>query len=177
MPRACSVCSLPARIQAEQQLRSGVSLSEIALSYGVSQDALSRHKRHLDRPTGSDDRVARLQARLAKADAEYENAITLGDFRLVDSINRRIDRLEGELSKVQSSGTGTFESLSLTDKVAYICKDRELFQKLLDLQVVWYDQAMARRQEQEAELAAYNERTRRVVEALETRGQQADSKP
>jgi hypothetical protein len=47
MPQPCSICTHPDLTTINRELSNGTSLRNIARQYGVSKDALSRHKKHV----------------------------------------------------------------------------------------------------------------------------------
>lgn len=47
MPRTCTVCTHPRRVEIDRALVAGGSNRVIARQYGVSHDAVRRHRRHL----------------------------------------------------------------------------------------------------------------------------------
>jgi hypothetical protein len=47
MPRNCTVCRHPQRDEIEVDLRAGLSYRDAARRYGVSKDAVSRHRGHV----------------------------------------------------------------------------------------------------------------------------------
>ena len=44
MPRNCTVCRHPQRHEIEPDLRAGLSYRDVARQYGISKDAVSRHR-------------------------------------------------------------------------------------------------------------------------------------
>lgn len=66
MSRPCSVCEHPDRAQAELGLANGIAARLLSLRYGLTPDALARHKQnHMDA-----DLIARLRVRGHRSDEE-----------------------------------------------------------------------------------------------------------
>ena len=74
MPRTCTVCTHAKRSQVEQALVSGESYRDIARRFGVSKDALARHRsEHLPRELAK----ATEAAEIARADTLLERLLSL----------------------------------------------------------------------------------------------------
>ena len=117
MPRTCTVCSHPAREAMDEALVEGVAFPALAAKYGVSKDALSRHKaKHLpaklvmaraaEEVAQADsllDQVRDLQARahriLDKAEGAGDLRVALGAIREVRGNLELLARLLGELNE------------------------------------------------------------------------------
>lgn len=117
MPRTCTVCSHPAREAIDEALVEGVAFPALAAKYGVSKDALSRHKaKHLpaklvmaraaEDVAQADsllDQVRDLQARahriLDKAEGAGDLRTALGAIREVRGNLELLARLLGELNE------------------------------------------------------------------------------
>ena len=117
MPRTCTVCSHPAREAIDEALVEGVAFPALAAKYGVSKDALSRHKaKHLpaklvmaraaEEVAQADsllDQVRDLQARahriLDKAEDAGDLRTALGAIREVRGNLELLARLLGELNE------------------------------------------------------------------------------
>ena len=117
MPRTCTVCSHPAREAIDEALVEGVAFPALVAKYGVSKDALSRHKaKHLpaklvmaraaEEVAQADsllDQVRDLQARahriLDKAEGAGDLRTALGAIREVRGNLELLARLLGELNE------------------------------------------------------------------------------
>jgi hypothetical protein len=117
LPRTCTVCSHPAREAIDEALVEGVAFPALAAKYGVSKDALSRHKaKHLpaklvmaraaEEVAQADsllDQVRDLQARahriLDKAEGAGDLRTALGAIREVRGNLELLARLLGELNE------------------------------------------------------------------------------
>ena len=75
MPRNCSVCRHPQRLQIEQALVSGTSLRDIAGRYGTAKTIIARHRTH----------VAGTIARQSQAQELVRTATLLEDVRSAET--------------------------------------------------------------------------------------------
>jgi hypothetical protein len=77
MSSRCTVCNHPARYAIDNFLRDGTPLSKLALQYGLSTSALSRHKKHL-------------AGKLLKARQEQEQTQARCQLELLDGLEYKI---------------------------------------------------------------------------------------
>lgn len=77
MPRPCSICVHPKRIEIETELNSGsVTQSEIAQKYGMSAAAVTRHKPHMVHDTARDAPKIDIPEIIAEAEVLSEAPVT-----------------------------------------------------------------------------------------------------
>jgi hypothetical protein len=89
MSRACTVCEHPDRAPVEIALANGVAARVLALRYGLSSDALSRHRlKHMDA-----DLVGRLRVRGSRSDEELAQIREVESKSLLDHLAWQRGRL------------------------------------------------------------------------------------
>jgi hypothetical protein len=89
MSRLCTVCEHPDRAQVEIGMANGIALRVLSLRYGMSQDALWRHRQnHMDV-----DLVARLKTRGSRSDEELAHIREVESKSLLDHLVYQRGRL------------------------------------------------------------------------------------
>lgn len=89
MSRLCTVCEHPDRAQLEIGMANGIALRVLSLRYGMSQDALWRHRQnHMDT-----DLVARLKTRGSRSDEELAHIREVESKSLLDHLVYQRGRL------------------------------------------------------------------------------------
>ncbi len=117
MPRVCTVCSHEDRDAVDEAVVLGsVSIREIARRFGLSHDAVSRHKAHISaalsrlvaerEEAGPASALQRLEELYAKADqvltaatAEGKASLSLAAIRELRSIVETLAKITGELDE------------------------------------------------------------------------------
>lgn len=108
MGRHCSICDHPERDKLESALVSGATLRDLAQTFGVSRDAVRRH------------RIGHLSPALVAMQAEREHD---GTATLLDRVESLITRTERLLSAAEKSG-------AVTTALAAVREQRELLRLL-----------------------------------------------
>ena len=112
MPRRCSVCDHPERAAIDAALVEGVSYRDIARQWGVSKDAVSRHKAdHLPAhlaaaqeaatAASADDLLAQVETLRQKATRIGDKAEKAGDLRTALQGVRELVRIVELLARLQ----------------------------------------------------------------------------
>jgi hypothetical protein len=120
MPRVCTVCSHPQRDEIDRALASGQTIRRLAPLYGVSESAISRHKRNhlpvaiarareVTEVANAKDMLDQVRGLEAKARSILAQAEAAGDLRVALSAIREargclelLARLTGELQEGQT---------------------------------------------------------------------------
>lgn len=177
MSRKCSVCNLEEhRLGIDSRIRNAEPLAVLAEEFAVSEDSMKRHaKNHVLRPAKpiAGDLTGQLQNLIGRLEEVYSSACSRGDHKAVIDSLRQISQLTDRLVELQKKDAGSFENLSVPEKLTYMRNDGELFQAWCDYCVAEVDQW--------AKAAEERERLQRVRElecrskCLRTEGQVTDS--
>jgi len=82
MPVKCSICSNPNRAAIDDLLDAGTNQKDVAVQFGVSKFALSRHARHTPEvEAAGGDSPAEIEKWLGRADDQYLLAVANADQR------------------------------------------------------------------------------------------------
>lgn len=137
MSRSCTICNglQEHRFEIDSRIRRGEVLAVIAREFQLSQDALSRHaKNHVLRPTKpvAGDLASRLESLVSRLEEVYDSAAARGDHKMVLDSLKQIGALTAQLVELQKKDAGSFEQMTIPEKLAYIRADGPLYQSWLD---------------------------------------------
>jgi len=137
MPRKCSLCIHDKREEIERALLGGDSYRTVAQRFGVSRDAVVRHRRHL--PTAlaharegkevahGDSLVAQLSELTSEAQRLKEKAERGGDFRTALAAVRELCRIVELVARLRGELTERVEA-----KVLNVNLDPETAKRIAD---------------------------------------------
>lgn len=110
MPRRCSVCTHPDRLQIDQAIVAGNSYRTVAQQFTVSRDAVVRHRRHLsigvakprssEQMSPSDTLLGQLEDLRYEAQRLKQKAERDGDYRAALAAVRELCRIVELVAKL-----------------------------------------------------------------------------
>lgn len=133
MSRVCLCCASEYVGQVSAMIEAGEPLAAIARQFGLSEDSLQRHKKHMHKPSGAGYGLR------GEWDEAYKRALDLhkacavkGDERgAISALARSVEILE-KRSRLVSLDRNSFESLSLQERAERVLNDPDLMVWVID---------------------------------------------